>query len=43
MALEKQGKLTEALSAYILCMRFGGNECGIQKATAAVGTRVLIK
>ena len=36
MAHEKLGNLEESLAAFMLCMRFGGNECVIQKATAAV-------
>jgi len=36
VAHEKLGNLEESLAAYVLCMRFGGNESVIQKATAAV-------
>lgn len=36
VAHEKLGNLEESLAAYMLCMRFGGSECIIQKATAAV-------
>ena len=36
MAHEKLGNLEESLAAFMLCMLFGGSECVIQKATAAV-------
>ena len=38
MVHEKLGNLEESLAAFMLCIRFGGSECVIQKATAAVCT-----
>lgn len=41
VAHENLGNLEESLAAYMLCMQFGGSECIIQKATAALFIQLL--